>query len=130
MATTAVMVLGLTVLVEVAGVATTASLTVVERKREFGLLRALGLGGAAVHRMVTVECALYGVLGGVLGLALGIPYSWLAVRVVETSAPFSVPTGRLAALFTCLVRVTATAGTLPALRASRTPPTTAVALAE
>lgn len=130
MATTVIMVLGLTVLVAVAGVATTASLTVVERKREFGLLRALGLSGAAVHRMVTVECALYGVLGGVLGLALGLPYSWLVVRVAETSAPFSVPAGQLAAVFTALVLVTAAAGMVPALRASRTSPTVAVGQAE
>ncbi|WP_217140556.1 ABC transporter permease [Streptomyces sp. AC627_RSS907] len=130
MATTVIMVLGLTVLVAVAGVATTASLTVVERKREFGLLRALGLSGAAVHRMVTVECALYGVLGGILGLALGLPYSWLVVRVAETSAPFTVPAGQLAAVFTALVLVTAAAGVVPALRASRTSPTVAVAQTE
>ncbi|CAM5708526.1 ABC transporter permease OS=Streptomyces tendae OX=1932 GN=F3L20_28710 PE=3 SV=1 [Streptomyces tendae] len=124
------MMLGLTVLVAVAGVATTASLTVVERKREFGLLRALGLGAGAVRRMVTAECALHGVLGGVLGLALGLPYSWLVVRVAEVSAPFSVPVGSLAAVFAGLVVVTAAAGMLPALRASRTSPTTAVAQAE
>ncbi|MFD7686365.1 FtsX-like permease family protein [Streptomyces sp. NPDC059781] len=130
MATTVIMVLGLTVLVAVVGVATTASLTVVERKREFGLLRALGLSGAAVHRMVTVECALHGVLGGVLGLALGIPYSWLVVRIARTSAPFSVPAGELAVVFTALVLVTAAAGMVPALRASRTSPTVAVAQTE
>ena len=94
------------------------------------LLRALGLSGAAVHRMVTVECALHGVLGGFLGLALGLPYSWLVVRVAETSAPFSVPAGELAAVFTALVLVTAAAGTVPALRASRTPLTVAVAQAD
>ncbi|MGX9872020.1 FtsX-like permease family protein [Streptomyces cellulosae] len=127
MATTVVLLLGLTVLVAVAGVATTVSLTVVERRREFGLLRALGLGGAAVHRMVTLECALHGVLGGILGLALGLPYSWLVVRAAETSAPFTVPAGQLATVLAALVLVTAAAGTLPALRASRTPPTVAVA---
>ncbi|MFI2505072.1 FtsX-like permease family protein [Streptomyces sp. NPDC018972] len=126
-ATTVIMLLGLTVLVAVAGVATTASLTVVERKREFGLLRALGLGGTAVHRMVTAECALYGVLGGILGLALGLPYSWLVVRVTRADAPFSVPAGELAAVFAVLVLVTAAAGMVPALRASRTSPTVAVA---
>ncbi|MEQ8144218.1 FtsX-like permease family protein [Streptomyces sp. OP7] len=126
-AATVIMVLGLTVLVAVAGVATTASLTVVERGREFGLLRALGLGASAVHRMVTAECALYGVLGGVLGLALGVPYAWLVVRVAEASAPFTVPAGQLAAVFGALVLVTAAAGTVPALRASRTSPTVAVA---
>ncbi|MDT0614810.1 FtsX-like permease family protein [Streptomyces lancefieldiae] len=76
--------------------------------------------------MVTVECALYGVLGGILGPALGMPYSWLVVRVAETSAPFTVPAGELAAVFTALVLVTAAAGMLPALRASRTSPTVAV----
>ncbi|MFI9416561.1 FtsX-like permease family protein [Streptomyces werraensis] len=126
-ATTVVLLLCLTVLVAVAGVATTASLTVVERRREFGLLRALGLGGAAVRRTVTLECALHGVLGGILGLALGVPYSWLVVRVAEVSAPFTVPAGQLAALLAALVLVTAAAGTVPALRASRTPPTVAVA---
>jgi putative ABC transport system permease protein len=130
MATTVIMMLGLTVLVAVAGVATTASLTVVERKREFGLLRALGLEAAAVHRMVTAECALYGVLGALLGLALGLPYSWLVVRVAEVSAPFSVPVRSLAAVFGGLVVVTAAAGMLPALRAARTSPTTAVSQAE
>lgn len=122
-----IVVLGLTVLVAVAGVATTASLTVVERGREFGLLRALGLGAAAVHRMVTAECALHGLLGGVLGLALGVPYAWLVVRVAEASAPFTVPAGQLAAVFGALVLVTAAAGTVPAVRASRTSPTVAVA---
>jgi ABC-type antimicrobial peptide transport system permease subunit len=100
---------------------------VVERRREFGLLRALGLGGAAVHRMVTLECALHGVLGGVLGLALGLPYTWLVVRAAEVSAPFTVPAGQLATVLAALVLVTAAAGTIPALRASRTPPTVAVA---
>ncbi|MFG2591286.1 FtsX-like permease family protein [Streptomyces sp. NPDC048438] len=130
MATTVIMVLGLSVLVAVAGVATTASLTVVERKREFGLLRALGLSAAAVHRMVTVECALYGVLGAVLGLALSIPYSWLVVRVAQTSAPFSVPAWELATVFTVLVLLTGAAGILPALRASRTSPVAALAQTE
>ncbi|WP_261674915.1 FtsX-like permease family protein [Streptomyces lusitanus] len=89
--------------------------------------RALGLGGAAVHRMVTLECALHGVLGGVLGLALGLPYAWLVVRAAEVSAPFTVPAGQLATVLAALVLVTAAAGTIPALRASRTPPTVAVA---
>lgn len=111
----------------VAGVATTASLTVVERKGEFGPLRALGLGAAAVHRMVTAECALHGALGGVLGPALGVPNSWLVVRVAGTSAPCTVPVGQLAAVLFALVLVTAAAGTVPALRASRTSPTVAVA---
>ncbi|MFF6999569.1 FtsX-like permease family protein [Streptomyces sp. NPDC008313] len=129
-ATTVILLLGLTVVVAVAGVATTASLTVVERRREFGLLRALGLGASAVHRTVTLECALHGVLGGVLGLALGLPYAWLVVRVAEVSAPFRVPVGQLAVVFTGLIVLTAGAGMLPALRASRTSPVTAVAHAD
>ncbi|WP_443076541.1 ABC transporter permease [Streptomyces sp. TRM 70361] len=114
-------------IVAVVGVSVTASLSVVERTREFGLLRALGLTAASAHRTVTVECAIHGVLGGVLGLALALPYSWLVVRTIAATAPFSLPTGHLALVVCVLALLTAAGGMVPAVRASRTPPVTAVA---
>ncbi|PJE96594.1 ABC transporter permease [Streptomyces carminius] len=125
--TTVILVLGLTVIVAVVGVSITASLGVVERTREFGLLRALGLTAGSAHRTVTVECAIHGALGGVLGLALALPYSWLVVRTIAATAPFSLPTGRLALVVCVLTLLTAAGGAAPAVRASRTPPVTAVA---
>lgn len=124
--TTALGLVALTVLMAVVGVTTTTGLTAIERTREFGLLRALGLGGGALRRTIALEAGLYGVLGGVLGLALGVPYAWLLVRGAVGQAPLRLPTGQLLAVFTGLTLLTALAGLLPARRASRVTPMTAL----
>ena len=54
---------GLTVLIAVVGVGTTTALSVVERVRESGLLRAIGLSRTGLRTMLTVESGLYGVIG-------------------------------------------------------------------
>ncbi|MEV7975804.1 FtsX-like permease family protein [Streptomyces sp. NPDC086519] len=126
MGTTALGLVGLTILIAVVGVVTTTSLTAVERTREFGLLRALGLGRGSLRRTVAVEAALYGALGGILGLALGVPYAWLAVRLAVAPAPLLLPTGRLLTVFVTLTAVTALAGLLPARRAGRATPMAAL----
>ncbi|MFI6279229.1 FtsX-like permease family protein [Streptomyces sp. NPDC050988] len=125
-ATSALGLLGLTVLIAVVGVATTTGLTVLERTRESGLLRALGLGRSGLRFMIGIEAGLYGVLGGVLGLALGVPYAWLAVRVLNIGAPLLLPVGQLLAVFAGLVGITALAGLLPARRAARVSPVAAL----
>ncbi|MFI2431277.1 FtsX-like permease family protein [Streptomyces sp. NPDC018693] len=124
--TTALGLVALTVLIAVVGVTATTSLTAIERTREFGLLRVLGLGGGALRRTITMEAGLYGVLGGVLGLALGIPYAWLLIRTTVTEAPLRLPAGQLLAVFTGLALLTALAGLLPARRATRITPMTAL----
>ncbi|MFI6936920.1 FtsX-like permease family protein [Streptomyces sp. NPDC050287] len=120
----------LTVLIAVVGVTATTSLTAIERTREFGLLRALGLGGGALRRTITLEAGLYGVLGGVLGLALGIPYAWLLVRIVLVTAPLGLPGGQLLAVVAGLAGLTALAGLLPARRTTRITPMTALSSTE
>ncbi|MET9913016.1 ABC transporter permease [Streptomyces sp. NPDC006476] len=124
--TTALGLVALTVLIAVVGVTATTSLTAIERTREFGLLRALGLGGGALRRTITVEAGLYGVLGGAFGLALGIPYAWLLVRIVVTDAPMRLPVAQLLLVFIGLAVLTALAGLLPARRATRIAPMTAL----
>ena len=126
MGTTALGLVALTVLIAVVGVTATTSLTAIERTREFGLLRALGLGGGALRRTITMEAGLYGVLGGVLGLALGVPYGWLLVRIAVTDAPLRLPGAQLLLVFTGLAALTALAGLLPARRATRITPMTAL----
>ncbi|MFC4472831.1 FtsX-like permease family protein [Streptomyces xiangluensis] len=116
----------LTVLIAVVGVTATTSLTAIERTREFGLLRALGLGGGALRRTVTMEAGLYGVLGGVLGLALGVPYAWLLIRTAVTEAPLRLPGAQLLLVFVGLALLTALAGLVPARRASHVTPMTAL----
>jgi putative ABC transport system permease protein len=118
---------GLTVLIAVVGVGTTTALSVVERVREAGLLRAVGLSRGGLRAMLTAESSLYGVIGAVLGLLLGVPYAWLAIKALGQSMPLSLPLGQLAVVFVVLVAFTALAGVLPARRAARVSPVTALA---
>ncbi|MEV6303618.1 ABC transporter permease [Actinoplanes sp. NPDC051861] len=117
---------GLTVLIAVVGVGATTALSVVERVRESGLLRAVGMSRGSLRAMLTTESALYGVIGAAFGLALGVPYAWLALRATGVNAPFTLPVWQLAAVFAALVALTALAGVLPARRAARVSPVSAL----
>ncbi|MEU4156852.1 ABC transporter permease [Actinoplanes sp. NPDC026670] len=118
--------IGLTVLIAIVGVGATTALSVVERVRESGLLRAVGMSRGGLHAMLTTESALYGVIGAVLGLVLGVPYAWLAVAALANDAPLTFPVWQLVAVFLVLVALTALAGVLPARRAARVSPVTAL----
>ncbi|SCF08502.1 putative ABC transport system permease protein [Micromonospora coriariae] len=122
----AVGLVGLTVLIAVVGVGSTTALSVVERVRESGLLRAIGLSRTGLRTMLTVESGLYGVIGATIGLLLGVPYAWLAVQTLGINAPLTVPVLPLVGLFVALVVLTALAGVLPARRASRVSPVVAL----
>ncbi|MET8153500.1 FtsX-like permease family protein [Actinoplanes sp. NPDC049668] len=119
--------IGLTVLIAVVGVGTTTALSVVERVRESGLLRAVGLSRGALRLMLTTESSLYGVIGATIGLLLGVPYAWLSIKALGVNAPLSLPVWQLAAVFAALVTFTALAGVLPARKASRVSPVAALA---
>jgi putative ABC transport system permease protein len=123
----AVALIGLTVIIAVVGVGTTTALSVVERIRESGLLRAVGLSRGGLRAMLTAEAGLYGVIGATIGLALGIPYAWLSVEALGLNAPLQLPVPQIAAVFVVLVALTALAGVLPARRASRVSPVSALA---
>ena len=76
--------------------------------------------------MLTTESGLYGVIGAAIGLALGVPYAWLAVKALGVNAPLALPVGQLALVFVALVVLTALAGVLPARRAARVSPVRAL----
>jgi putative ABC transport system permease protein len=118
--------IGLTVLIAVVGVGTTTALSVVERVGESGLLRAVGLSRGGLRAMLTTESSLYGVIGATIGLLLGVPYAWLAVRALGLNAPLTLPVRQLALVFAALVLFTALAGVLPARRAARVSPVAAL----
>ena len=117
---------GLTVLIAVVGVGTTTALSVVERARESGLLRAVGLSRGGLRAMLTAESSLYGVVGATMGLLLGVPYAWLAIEVIGESMPLRLPIGQLAVVFVVLVACTALAGVLPAWRGAKVSPVAAL----
>jgi putative ABC transport system permease protein len=109
-------------LIALLGVANTQALSVVERAREIGLLRAIGMRPRQVTRMIHAETLVVGLLGTVLGLLAGLAAAWLALRAaadVPGGAPLVVPAGGL--LGSALVAVVASilAARTTARRATR-----------
>lgn len=117
---------GLTVIIAVVGVGTTTALSVVERVRESGLLRAVGVSKAGLRTMLTTEAGLYGVIGATLGLLIGVPYAWLTVLSMGVEAPLELPVLQLLGVFVLLTALTAAAGLLPARKAAKVSPVTAL----
>lgn len=122
----AVGLLFLTILIAVVGVGSTTALSVLERTRESGLLHAIGLTRKELGRLVMVEAGLYGIIGAVLGLAIGVPYAWLAIISLGVEWPLQVPVFSVGAVVLVLAALTAGAGLLPARRAARVSPVAAL----
>ncbi|MFI5845917.1 FtsX-like permease family protein [Catenuloplanes sp. NPDC051500] len=120
--------LGLTVLIAVVGVGTTTGLSVMERTRESGLLRALGMSRGRIRVMIGTEAALYGTIGAVLGTALGVPLAWLALDALRLDLPRTFPAGRLLLIIVSLAAITVLAGLVPARRAARVSPVAALSV--
>jgi putative ABC transport system permease protein len=74
--------LGLAIVIAVLGIANTLALSIVERTRELGLLRALGMGRRQVRRMVRWEAVFIGFLGALLGIGVGSFLGWAVVEAL------------------------------------------------
>ena len=113
--------LALSVVIAVLGIINTLALSVIERTREIGLLRAVGMRRRQLAAVVTVESvltALFGaVLGSVLGLVLGV--SLQRALIDEGLTTLQVPVPQLAAVFGLTAVVGVVAAVLPAVRAVR-----------
>ncbi|MYR88368.1 FtsX-like permease family protein, partial [Streptomyces sp. SID685] len=113
--------LGLAIVIAVLGVVNTLALSVVERTREIGLLRAIGLGRRQLRRMIRLESVVIAVFGAVLGLALGLVWGVCMQRVLALRGltAFAIPWGTIVAVVVGSAVVGVVAAALPALRASR-----------
>ncbi|MFD7082184.1 ABC transporter permease [Streptomyces sp. NPDC059918] len=115
--------LAMTVVMAVLSVANTLVLSVSERTREIGLLRALGQSAAGVRAMVRTEAVLIALFGVVLGATCGLA---LAAAVCAASGlPFALPPS-LVAVPAAAVLVSLAAAGWPARRAARTAPLRAI----
>ncbi|MBO1419221.1 ABC transporter permease [Streptomyces sp. FH025] len=74
--------LGMSVVIAVLGVVNTMAMSVFERRREIGMLRAIGLDRLGIRRMVRLESLLIALFGGLVGIALGIVVAWAGVQAL------------------------------------------------
>ncbi|MBJ2121722.1 ABC transporter permease [Arthrobacter sp. MSA 4-2] len=122
--------LAVAVLIALIGVANTLSLSVLERRRENSLLRALGLTKAQLRGMLAVEAVLIAGVAALLGTVLGIGYGVLgaqsALRELAT-VQLSLPVGQIAAVLAVAVAAGLLASVLPARRAARLSPVAGLA---
>ncbi len=88
----------LSVIISFFGIVNTLGLSIYERVRELGLLRAVGMSRRQVRRMVRVEAVIVSLLGAVLGLVIGVLFGWAMQRALASLGidRFSVPAGLLA----------------------------------
>jgi putative ABC transport system permease protein len=112
--------LALSVIVSIFGMVNTLVLSVYERTRELGMLRAVGMTRRQVRRMVRHESVITALIGAALGLPLGIFLAALVTRALgEFDVRFSVPVGQLVVFAIIAVIVGIIAAILPARRAAR-----------
>ncbi|MFI2753972.1 FtsX-like permease family protein [Cellulomonas sp. P22] len=115
--------LGLSIIIAVLGIVNTLALSVIERTREIGLLRAVGLGRLQLSGTVTIESVLTAVFGTVVGLGVGVALAAVVPRVYQDSGltTLAIPWGSLVAMLVLAVVVGVLAALWPASRAARLP---------
>ena len=113
--------LALAVIVAFLGIINTLALSVFERRREVGLLRAVGTSRAQIRRMVVIESILIALFGALVGIALGLIYGILFRKVLESVGitQLAIPTGQLTWFVILAVVGGVVAALWPAFTASR-----------
>jgi putative ABC transport system permease protein len=120
--------LGLAILIAILGIVNTLALSVVERRREIGMLRAVGMQRAQVRRAIYLESALIAMFGAALGLAIGLTFGTLFTRTLRASGlkTLDIPWGQAVGFFLVAGVVGVLAALWPAHRAARTSPLAAI----
>ena len=113
--------LALSVVVSLFGIVNTLVLTVFERTRELGMLRAIGMTRRQTRRMIRHESVITALIGGVLGIILGVVLGALLVARVDFIV-FSLPTAQLIVFAIAAIVVGIVAAIFPARRAARLNP--------
>jgi putative ABC transport system permease protein len=121
----------ISIMVAVIGIAGALLALVVDRRREFGLLRFLGAASAQIRKLILVEAGLIGVLASAVGLALGLTLSVILIYVINKQSfgwtiQFHWPVAVVASSLAGILAATILAGLYPASIAVRLNPTEVV----
>ncbi|MEU8889478.1 FtsX-like permease family protein [Streptomyces sp. NPDC048442] len=121
--------LGLAIIVAVLGVVNTLALSVVERTREIGLMRAIGLSRRQLRRMIRLESVVIALFGALLGLGLGLAWGMSAQKLLalEGISVLEIPWPTILTVFLASALVGLLAALVPAFRAGRMNILTAIA---
>lgn len=112
--------LGMSVIVALVGIVNTMTLAIFERRREIGMVRALGMTRQQVGRTIRMEAVLIGLLGTLVGIGAGVLLSWSVVSSIpEIEIGLSFNWARVGLIFAVGVAVGVLASLLPARRATR-----------
>jgi len=111
----------LSIIIAMIGIANTLSLSINERTRELGLLRAVGMNKAQMRAAVRWEAVLIALVGTLVGLGLGLLLSWAMITALKSQGltAFSVPAGSLAAIAVAAALLGVLASILPSRRAAK-----------
>jgi putative ABC transport system permease protein len=117
---------GIAIFTAIFGVINTQLMSILERTREIGIMKALGLSKSGVLLMFSFEAGWIGLVGSVVGVVIAIPVALLlaAVGGSNFSAPITIPNVLIVML--ALVVIAMLSGLLPAYRASKLNPVDAL----
>ncbi len=112
--------LAMSVIISAFGIVNTLTLSIFERTRELGLLRAVGMTRRDVRRMVRYESVITAVFGALLGLVLGVFFAFVVIKALESEGlKFSLPIVQIVSFLAFATLIGVLAAILPASRASR-----------
>jgi putative ABC transport system permease protein len=113
--------LALSVIVSLFGIVNTLILSIYERTREIGMLRAIGTSQRQIRQMIRYESVITALIGGVFGLVIGVVGAILVTTLLLSGSGFvqSIPVGTLAILLVVAAMAGLLAAQLPARRAAR-----------
>jgi putative ABC transport system permease protein len=113
--------LGLAILIAVIGIVNTLALSIIERTREIGLVRAVGMSRRKVRKMIRWESVIVSLFGATLGIGMGLFFGWAVARALEDEGlgKFAVPFGQLMAYVVIAFFAGLIAAVWPAFKAAR-----------
>jgi putative ABC transport system permease protein len=113
--------LAMAVLIALFGIANTLALSVYERTRELGLLRAIGAGRSQIRSAIRWESVLIALLGTTLGTGIGLGFGWALVEAMQKKNEWelAVPYGELGVIAVFATVAAMVAAALPARRAAK-----------
>jgi putative ABC transport system permease protein len=117
--------LALSSLVSLFGIVNTLVLTVFERTREIGMLRAIGMTRRQIRRMIRHESIITALIGAAIGIVLGVVLAALLIARVDF-IDFTFPTAQVIIFVVAAIVVGVVAAVFPARRAAKLDPLQAI----